>query len=491
VYIDQDWLAEGSAYIDGRWDPGAGDELISINPATGSELARYRGSDHQQLDAAVAAARRSFDQGSWRRTRPAARAAALRRLADLLDSHGEELAQLVVAEVGSPITLARTLQVGQPAANFRWMAGAAVRGPRGGYEERLPQSRGPVPAHSLLVREPAGVVAAITAYNYPLNLISWKLGPALAAGCSVVLLPSPRGALCALAFMRLAGQAGFPPGVINLVLGSASTSQRLAGHPDVDMVSFTGSSAVGSKVMELAADTTKKLVLELGGKSPSILLPGADLSVAAEASVLRFCRNAGQGCGVTSRILVHRGQYDEFAERAATVLRRPTLVGDPRDEQTVVGPLISGEHRQRVEGYLQRCLAGGGTILAGGGRPPIDRGFFVNPALVGQVCNDAEICREELFAPVAALLPYDRVDDAVAMANDSSYALNAAVWGQQDEAMSVARRLQSGTVAINGGGDMRADVPWGGGKLSGVGTEMGEDGFSEYFAVKHIQWPAS
>jgi len=489
--IDHDWLVKNSVYIDGHWEGGAGDELLSVNPATEGELARYRGSDPRQLDSAVAAARRSFDEGAWRRTPPAERAARIRRLADLIDGHREELAQLVVAEVGSPITLARTLQVAEPAANFRWMADAGIRGPLGGYEERLPQTRGAVPAHSVLMREPIGVVAAIASYNYPLNLISWKLGPALASGCSVVLLPSPRGALCALAFTRLADEAGFPPGVVNLALGSVGISQRLVTHPDVDIVSFTGSSAVGSKIMELAAGNTKKLVLELGGKSPNLILPGADLDMAAEASVLRFCRNAGQGCGVTSRILVHRSQYREFAERAAAALRDKAVVGDPRDEQTVVGPLISAEHRLRVEGYLQRCRSEGGVILAGGGRPEIGRGFFLNPALVGGVGNDAEICRDELFAPVATLLRYDTIDDAVGIANDSSYALNAAVWGPQDEAMSIARRLQSGTVAINGGGDMRSDVPWGGGKLSGVGAEMGEDGFREYFTVKHIQWPVS
>jgi aldehyde dehydrogenase (NAD+)/betaine-aldehyde dehydrogenase len=436
------------------------------------------------------AARRSFDDdddGGWRRRPPAERADVLRRLADLLEEHHEELAQLVTAEVGSPISLARTLQTATPVVNFRWAADRAVAGPRGGYREELPPLGGPVPAHSVLLREPVGVVTAITPYNYPINMIAWKVGPALAAGCSVVLLPSPRGTLCSLAFVRLAEEAGVPPGVLNLVTGGPDVGRLVSSHPDVDMVTFTGSNAVGEAVMTAAAPTNKKVVLELGGKSPTVVLPGADLDVAVGPSMLRFCRNAGQGCGATTRIVVHRDDVDAFVTKAVAFLEERVPTGDPTDEATEVGPLITAEHRERVEGYLSRAVAAGARVLTGGTRPD-GPGFHLLPTLVAGVSPDDEICQDELFAPVAVVLVYDTVEEAVAIANNSRYGLNALVWGDHELAMAVAGRLESGTVAINGGGGGRPDVPWVGAKQSGTGMEMGEDGFAEFFTVKHLQW---
>lgn len=482
-------LAKQTCYVDGSWEPGRGADFASVDPATGETLATWALADVTQADAAVAAARRAFDDSHWRRFVPSERAAVLRRLADLLDEHHEELAQLVTTEVGSPISLARTLQTATPATNLRWAADAAERGPRGGYAERLPTLTDPVPAASELLRQPIGVVAAITPYNYPVNMIVWKVGPALAAGCTVVLLPSPRGVLCSAAFVHLAEQAGLPAGVLNLVPGPADVGQRLCSHPQVDMVTFTGSNAVGAAVMSAATPTHKKVVLELGGKSPTLLLPGADLEMAVGPSMLRFCRNAGQGCGATTRILVHREQLDDFVEAARLFLRDHVPVGDPRSEQTEVGPLISDEHRRRVEGYIERAVAGGATVLAGGSRPAVGgAGFFLEPTLVGDVGPDDEITQEELFAPVAVVLPYDTVDEAVAIANNSRYGLNALVWGDPGPAREVALRLDTGTVAVNGGGGARPDVPWTGFKQSGIGTEMGEDGFAEFFVVRHLQW---
>jgi aldehyde dehydrogenase (NAD+) len=480
-------LAERTCFLDGTWTAGDGDPFTSVEPGTGAELARWRLATVDQADAAVAAARRSFDEGVWRRRPPAERAAVLRRIADLLEREHEALAQLVTAEVGSPITLARTLQTATPAVNFRWAADAAERGPRGGYAERLPASTGPLAAESVLLREPIGVVTAITPYNYPVNMISWKVAPALAAGCSVVLLPSPRGALCSVAFVRLAEEAGLPPGVLNLVPGDPRVGERLCSHPDVDMVTFTGSNAVGAAVMTAAAPTNKKLVLELGGKSPTVVLPGAELDRAVPASILRFCRNAGQGCGATTRILVHRDDAPAFLDRARAFVEQ-LPVGDPYDERTEVGPLISAEHRERVEGYVTRALDKGATVLAGGGRSE-GEGFFLNPLLLGEVHPDDEIAQDELFAPVAVVFVYDTVDEAVAIANNTRYGLNAVVWGDPDDAREVAGRLRTGTVAINGGGGSRPDVPWVGARQSGIGSEMGEDGFAEFFTVKHLQWP--
>jgi aldehyde dehydrogenase (NAD+)/betaine-aldehyde dehydrogenase len=332
------------------------------------------------------------------------------------------------------------------------------------------------------------VVAAVTPYNYPVNMIAWKVGPALAAGCTVVLLPSPRGALCSVAVVRLAEEAGVPAGVLNLVPGGPDVGQRLSAHPEVDLVSFTGSNAIGAAVAEAAAPLHTKVVLELGGKSPTVVLPGADLARAVGPSMLRFCRNAGQGCGATTRILVHRSQYDEFVEAAVAFLRERVPVGDPHEEGTEVGPLSSPQHRARVEGYLRRAVDRGATVITGGGRPDLP-GFYLEPTLVAGVDAGDEICQDELFAPVATVMAYDTVDEAVALANDSRYGLNALVWGDPGEAREVALRLETGTVAINGGGGARPDVPWTGFKRSGVGSEMGLDGYAEFFTVRHLQWP--
>ena len=332
-------LAAATVFVDGRWSSGNGHEYASVDPSTAQPFATWHLADVAQADAGVAAARAAF--AAWSRTEPGERAAVLRRFADLLEKHHEELAQLVTTEVGSPISLARTLQTATPVTNLRWAADVAESGPRGGYRERLPALEGPPRVESELLRVPIGVVAAVTPYNYPVNMIAWKVGPALAAGCTVVLLPSPRGALCSVAVVRLAEEAGVPPGVLNLVPGGPDVGQRLSAHPDVDLVSFTGSNAIGAAVAEAAAPLHTKVVLELGGKSPTVVLPGADLARAVGPSMLRFCRNAGQGCGATTRILVHRSQYDEFVDAAVAFLRERVPVGDPRNEETEVGPLIS------------------------------------------------------------------------------------------------------------------------------------------------------
>ena len=479
-------MTASTVYVDGRWSAGAGEEYASVDPSLGTTFATWRLASVDQADAAVAAARAAF--GPWSRTEPGERSALLRRFADLLEKNHEELAQLVVTEVGSPISLARTLQTATPVANLRWAADVAESGPRGGYRERLEPLESPSRVQSELLRVPIGVVAAMTPYNYPVNMIAWKVGPALAAGCTVVLLPSPRGTLCSVEMVRLAEEAGLPPGVLNLVPGGSGVGQRLSSHPDVDLVSFTGSNAVGAAVASAAAPLHTKVVLELGGKSPTVVLPGADLDRAVGPSMLRFCRNAGQGCGATTRILVHRSQYDAFVDAAVAFLRDRVPVGDPRDETTEVGPLISAEHRDRVEGYLRRAAAGGARILIGGGRPDLP-GYYLEPTLVADVGPGDEICQDELFAPVATVMAYDTVDEAVTLANNSRYGLNALVWGDLAEARDVALRLETGTVAINGGGGARPDVPWTGFKRSGVGSEMGMDGFAEFFTVRHLQWP--
>ncbi|MGM7649320.1 aldehyde dehydrogenase family protein, partial [Nocardia sp. JW2] len=327
------------------------------------------------------------------------------------------------------------------------------------------------------------------AYNVPIMMSAYKLGAALAAGCSTILVTSPKAVLLTSAFVKLVEEAGFPSGAVNFVFGSPAVTEQVVTAHEVDMVTFTGSPTVGSKILTLAAPTLKKVVLELGGKSPNIVLPGTDLARAVPASALRFTRNSGQACGATTRTLVPQADFDEYIERSSEFLRSLT-VGDPFAPDTVLGPLITAEHRANVEGFLDRARAAGAETPFGGGRPPgLDDGFFLEPTLVTGVPNEAEIAQEELFAPVGVVMPYTDPDDAVRMANDVKYALNANVWGPTADAIEFARRLRSGTVTINGGGGMRADAPWGGPGYSGIGREGGEEGFAEFFEVKHVQWP--
>jgi aldehyde dehydrogenase (NAD+) len=474
--------------IDGQWESGEGDtELTSLNPATGDLLARTRAATPEQAGRAVVAARDALD-GAWGSLKHADRGALLDAFADGLEGHRRELEALVVTELGSPIATTRTMQVGVSIDRIRFFAELARRGPLGGWERHLPYGDGVPISSSVLLWQPAGVVTAITAYNFPLGIAALKVGAALAAGCSVVLSPSPRTFLTTRAFVALALEAGLPPGALNLVTGDAASSAALTTHPDVDVVTFTGSTGVGSLIQAQAARTVKRVVLELGGKSPSVILPGAPLPAAVRASVLRFTRNAGQACGATTRILVPRPALEEVAELARDVVAGLT-VGDPWQEDTVVGPLIREEQRDSVEAAVARAVDAGAEILAGGGRPPIDAGYFMNPVLIGSAAEDSEICRHELFGPVAAVLPYDSTEEALRLANATEFGLNAGVWGPTGEAIAFARQIRSGTVAVNGGGPSRPDMPWGGFGLSGIGRDGGEEGFREFLEVQHVHWP--
>lgn len=477
-----------TCYIDGAWVDGEGDATAVLDPATEHVLASVRFASAAQTHGAVAAARRAFDRGPWRGVPADERSRLLHRLCDLLESRVDEFVDLIVAETGSPTALAQAGQVNSALECLRWFADAAKVGPTGGYERGLPLQREPALSASMLRQEPAGVVAAITAYNYPLLLLARKLGGVLASGCTTVVLPSERAPLATLRFFELLEEVGYPAGVANLVLGSKDVGVALTTDPAVDMISFTGSVAVGREVMRQGAATTKRVVLELGGKSPTIVLPGADLDRCVGPSILRFTIATGQGCGCTTRTLVSEADYDRYLD-AASAFMGNLRVGNPRAEGTDVGPLIRAEHRASVDAYVERALDDGGEILVGGGRPDEPAGFYMNPAFVGGVPNDAEIAQSELFGPVGVLLRYSSVEEAIELANASRYGLYAAVWGPTGDAMKVAERLSAGTVAVNGGGRLRPDVPWGGYRDSGNGREAGEDGFREFFEVKHIQWP--
>jgi len=485
----RDLIAPGS-FIGGRWQERGENELEVIDPATEAVLARVPEVGATTVEEAVAAARTAFDDGPWPRMSPRERARILARLAEAVAAQAEPLAELGVFEIGSPITLSRALHAAGPIQFLEYWADMALKGPHGRYQEGLPLIEGPTPSASILLQEPVGVVASIIAYNYPLMLIAFKVAGALAAGCTTVLMPSPRAPLSSIAFTRIAAEVGIPDGVLNLVVGGAGAGQALTEHPGVDMVSFTGSVAVGRKVMTQAAVGLKRVVLELGGKSPNVVLPGADVAATIAPSILRFTRNSGQGCGATTRVLVSRADLDEWNEGAQRFMGG-LVVGDPWDEGTDVGPLIRREQVQSVHGYVDRALDDGAEVVAQTPGPLPARGFYIAASLLGGAGNDTEICQEELFGPVGVVIPYDTTEEAVRLANATRYGLNATVWGPTDEAMRIARQIRSGTVALNGGGPERPDAPWSGFGDSSIGAERGEAGFAEFFQVKHVHWPLS
>jgi aldehyde dehydrogenase (NAD+) len=479
-----------STYVDGAWSDGAsGESYVSINPATGQTIGETVTSSVTQVDDAVKSAQRAFRSGEWPSWTPQMRADAINRFADILERERESLSRVIATEVGTPIAACRSMQVGGPIEVLRWYATMAVKGPRGGYEQALPLYNTPVASASLLHYEPVGVIACLPAYNYPLNLLVWKLGGALASGCTSVVLPSPQGLQSTLRIFELLDEVGLPAGVVNLVTGGPEVGIHLTSHPDVDMVSFTGSDGVGAQVMAQGAlGSLSKAVLELGGKSPNIILPGADLPATVGASILRFARNAGQGCAAWSRVLVPEDRVDEFC-RLADEFINTVKVGDPLAEDSVVGPVISPAQRDKVEGWVAELLESGASWGAGGGRPEgLDEGSYVQPGLLRDVDPDHPLADTEFFAPIGMIFGYRDVDHAVELANNSSYGLASNVFGPLDEAIAVARRIRAGTVTINGGAGMRPDAPWGGPGRSGVGRELGEDGYAEFFEVKHIQY---
>ncbi len=470
--------------IDGRLVDGAAATVDVVNPATTRTIAQVALADIAQLEQAVAAAARAFEDAGWQDA--ATRAGWLERLADLLERDAEALGQLIIDEVGTPRLLIAALQIGAPIRILRYYAGLA----RQDLTRHLgPDGHATMPSESLVRYVPAGVAGIITAYNYPLLLLALKLGPAIAAGCTAVVMPSAQTPLATLRFGELVREAGLPPGSVNILVGDAEVARALTLHPAVERISFTGSVGIGKAVMRQAAEGLKGVTLELGGKSAAILLPEADLATVTPAVHARYLRNAGQGCASPTRILVPRARLDEFlaeTRKAVAAIR----VGDPNDPQVLVGPLISAAHRARVEGYVQRALAAGAGLVCGGDRPEGLAGWFLNPTVLHGLDNGFEIAREELFGPVGVILTYDTVDEAIAIANDSALGLAAAVYGPLAAAQAVARRLRVGSVYINGGGDLRMDAPMGGFKQSGLGREYGPEGLMEYLEPQHIQWAA-
>ena len=469
--------------IGGKFVRGEGPDLEVVNPATEEVVSVVPQASADQLDAAVSAARTAFETGQWSRLDGPGRAERLHAATDHLLEHRQILTETVVAEIGCPISVTRLFQVEAAIQFLRWYAEAAGKD----RTRPLPEETSPVATSGVVRYLPVGVVGAISAYNYPLMLAVNKIGAALSAGCTVTLMPSPFTPLTTLLLGRLLHESGLPEGALNVVVGDAPIARRLTEHPDVDKVSFTGSAAVGGAVAQQAAASIKAAVLELGGKSPCILLPGTDLDTVARPLLLRLFRNAGQGCQVPSRILVHQDRYEEFAERARRVVDT-LVIGDPWDEATEVGPLIDARHKARVQRYIDEAVEQGGEVLAAARIPHFERGHWIAPTLIGGVNNDARIAQEEIFGPVGVLLAYQDLDEAVAIANDTQYGLAAYVYGPDSEsALAVGSRLRAGSVFVNGGG-LRPDAPSGGFKRSGIGREQGEEGILEFLEPQHLRW---
>ena len=478
------WVPETrTLLIGGKPVEPAGETWDVYNPATEAAIASVGGAFSTQVDDAVAAARRAFP--AWAGLSGAERSTYIHRLADVLEKAADRLLPSIVNEVGTPVSLAEYLQVKMAVdEHLRWAAEAAKLD----RTVHLGEFDKPHPTMSDVVHQPVGVVAAITGYNSPLNLAIFKFGAALAAGCTVVLLPSPRTPLTTLFLGDLIREAGLPAGVMNVIIGGADVGQQLSSHRGVDRVSFTGSDGVGAKIMEQAAANLTGVTLELGGKSPSIVLPGVDVQKIAVEMHLRWARNGGQGCAALARLLVHDSVYEEFLEAGASAFDQ-MVVGDPWDRKTNIGPMIRPDHQARVRGFIDASVAEGGTKLLEVTKPIPDKGWYVNPVLLGNLPHSARAVQEEIFGPVAVIVPFKDTQEAIRLANDTAYGLAANVWcDDPTEARRVAEQVRAGTVWINGGGAMRPDAPFGGYGRSGVGRELGEWGMREYLEVKHIQW---
>lgn len=472
-------LKRDKLYINGHWAVPSGNEVFDvINPATEEIIGTVPAGGHGDADAAVRAAREAFD--AWSATTPAERAEWLERIYAELQSRADEMTELIVDELGMPFKLTKIIQVGLPLATVESYA-KLVR--TFTFEERI--------GNSLVVKEAAGVVAAITPWNYPLHQIIAKVAPALAAGCTVVLKPSEVTPLNAYLLADAIDAAGLPAGVFNLVSGSGPlVGERLASHPDVDLVSFTGSTCAGKRVAELASAGIKRVALELGGKSPSLILDDADLAEAVKGTVKACYLNSGQTCNAWTRMLVPEERYEEVVKIAVETAARFTP-GDPRSEKTRLGPLVSRRQHERVLEYIRTGVKEGAELLLGGADAPsgLARGYFVSPTVFGRVKPDMTIAREEIFGPVLSILTYRSEEEGVALANDTPYGLAAGVWsGDEKRALAVARRLRAGQVDINGA-PYNNDAPFGGYRQSGYGREMGRYGLEEFLEVKSIQQP--
>ena len=470
-------IIRDTIYVDGAWVASTGSGTLPVvNATTEATMATVPEGTPEDVDRAVAAARRAFP--GWSRTSAEERAKHCTRIADALGARMDEIATLVSQEVGMVKPLSMFIQAGLPYSSFASVAGIVDGFP---FEETI--------GSSLVVREPVGVVGCITPWNYPLHQIAAKVAFALGAGCTVVLKPSEVAPLTAFVLAEIVHEVGLPAGVFNLVTGVGPVvGEALAGHPDVDMVSFTGSTQSGKRVAELASQRVARVSLELGGKSANVILEDADLEKAVRDGVGKAFLNSGQTCSALTRMLVPRSRLAEAEDVARRTAEKMTP-GDPFAEGSRLGPLASQAQWDRVQGYIQKGIEEGATVVTGGpGRPDgLDTGYFVKPTVFSGVATDMTIAQEEIFGPVLSILPYDTEEEAVRIANDSVYGLAGGVWaGTQERAIEVARQIRTGQVEINGGA-FNPTAPFGGFKQSGIGRELGHHGLDEFLEVKSLQ----
>ena len=464
-------------FIDGAWVASGGTKTIDVIHSTTEEvIGRIPEGTADDVDKAVKAAKAAFK--GWAATSVEERGKYLQRITEGLQARMGDIASTISAEVGMPINLSNMIQAGLPMMTF---ANTAQVVGSFEFEEKI--------GHSLVVKEPVGVVAAITPWNYPLHQIALKVAPALAAGCTVVLKPSEVAPLNAFILADIIEEVGLPAGVFNLVTGVGPVvGEALASHADVDMISFTGSTRAGKRVSELAAQTVKRVALELGGKSPNVILDDADLEKAVTAGVGGAFLNSGQTCTALTRMLVPRAKLAE-AEAIATRVAETFTPGDPFEATSRLGPLVSDVQRERVRGYIQKGIDEGAKLLTGGVESPegLDKGYFVQPTVFSNVTNDMTIAQEEIFGPVLSILPYDTEEEAIEIANDTIYGLAGAVWsGDAEHATKVARQIRTGMIDINGG-SFNPMAPFGGYKQSGRGREAGKYGLEEFLEIKSMQ----
>jgi aldehyde dehydrogenase (NAD+) len=472
-------------FIDGRWVPSSSRRRLEVvSPWSEEVIATVPSGSREDVDRAVESAQRALTTGIWPTMSLDERVAILRRFRELLVEHGEELAQLITEEMGCTITQSRNIQVVNPVRILDGYLEAAAS-----YPFRTIRRSGV--GQALVTRNPVGVVAAVVPWNVPASLTAQKIVPALLTGCTVVLKPAPETPLDAYFVARLLNEAGVPPGVVNVVPADREVSEYLVSHPGVAKVTFTGSSAAGRKIAELCGRDLRRVTLELGGKSAAVILEDADLEATVAALRTGSFRNNGQICSLKTRILVPSKLETEFLDRLNGLLDSMP-VGDPHDEKTEIGPLVSARQRERVEGYIGTGLAEGAVVFRGGSRPTsLNKGWFVEPTIMTRVDANSTIAQEEIFGPVVAIIPYQDEDEAIAIANNSDYGLNGAVFTTDtDRGLRVAGRIQTGTVELNGN-PAGFGAPMGGVKFSGLGREFGPEGLDPFVELKSIGLPTS
>jgi phenylacetaldehyde dehydrogenase len=472
--------------IGGKWvDSASGRTFPVYDPAIGQPIAHVAEGDKEDIDRAVKAARAAFESGPWSRISAADRTKLIWKLADLIEANLEELAQLESLNNGKPLTIARVADLPLAIDLFRYMAGWATKAEGTTIPIAFPLTPG-ARYHAYTVREPVGVVGQIIPWNFPLLMASWKLGPALAMGCTLVLKPAEQTPLSALRLGELVQEAGFPDGVVNIVPGYGETAgAALAAHPDVDKVAFTGSTEVGKLIVRAASGNLKKVSLELGGKSPSIVFGDADVEAAAQGAANAIFFNHGQACTAGSRLFVHKSIFDRVVE-AVTNVAKSIKIGPGFDPETQMGPLVSEEQLTRVCGYLESGISEGARALAGGKRRG-DKGYFVEPTVLVDAKHEMKIMREEIFGPVVAAVPFSDIDELIPLANATEYGLAAGIWTKDvSVAHTVASKLRAGTVWVNCYNVLDVALPFGGYKQSGWGREMGKNALDLYTECKSV-----